>query len=324
MMMKRILITGAIAAAFLTVDAAAVAEESDLAAKVNGAGIARARLQHSMDAMLQQQGVDAGAMRDLGQYEAAQRRVLDVLISQELLWQEAKNKDFVAADGDVEAAVGRAKERFPSEQEFLTQIGQSGFTAESYAEDLKRQLSVRRMVDADIVPGISVDDKEVDDFYAANPDQMKMPEEIRARHILIKLDADADEAAQKAAKERLEKILAEAKGGADFAELAKQHSEGPSAPQGGDLGFFGRGKMVPPFEQAAFALEPNAISDIVQTRFGYHIIRVEERRGGVTLPKEAVTAQIRSYLKRQKVQAGIQDLVQDLRASGNVEVLLAD
>ncbi|MDH3378513.1 MAG: peptidylprolyl isomerase [Gammaproteobacteria bacterium] len=244
--------------------------------------------------------------------------------SKHRFWQEAQRKDFLVSDGDVALALEQVKKNYDSEQAFLNKIKEGGFNIESYTEDLKRQLSVRRLVTEGIAPATTVSDQEVEEFYTANPDKMQRPEELRARHILIKLAPDADPAAEQAAKAQIDKVLAEARAGADFAELATQHSQAPSAPQGGDLGFFGPGKMVPPFEQAAFALAPNEISEVVRTQFGYHIIRLEERRGGETLPKEAVAPQIRSYLTQQKVQQGVQDLVQDLRASGNVEVLLGN
>ncbi len=180
------------------------------------------------------------------------------------------------------------------------------------------------MIDEDITESITISDEEVDEFYKANTESMKRPEEMHARHILIKLEPGADQAADDAARKKIDGILAEARGGADFAELAKQHSEGPSAPQGGDLGFFGRGRMVPPFEQAAFALDAGAISDPVRTQFGYHIIKAEERRGGDTVSKDDAADQIRAYLERQKLQTAVEDRIQQLRSQADVQVLIGN
>ena len=128
------------------------------------------------------------------------------------------------------------------------------------------------------------------------------------------------DAARQSARERIEAIHAEAAGGADFAELAKQRSAGPSAPQGGDLGYFSRGRMVRPFEEVAFALEPGAVSDPVQTVFGFHVIKVEDRRGGESVPEKAVSARIRDYLMRQKIQGAVAAHAEKLREAAEVEL----
>lgn len=122
-------------------------------------------------------------------------------------------------------------------------------------------------------------EEEIRKYYEENEAEFNKGKEVKARHILLRLDADADEETQAAVKKKAEEILQQLKDGADFAEMAKQHSEDPgSAANGGDLGFFTKGMMVPEFENAAFATEPGAISDLVQTSYGYHILKVEETR----------------------------------------------
>ena len=117
-------------------------------------------------------------------------------------------------------------------------------------------------------------------------------------------------------------ILAAAKDGKDFAELAKQHSQDSSAPSGGDLGFVSKGQLVPSFEQAAFVLQPGEISNVVETPYGYHIIKLEERRGGGMALETEVAQQIHDHLLEQKVQQALQDHVEALRRSGSVEILI--
>ncbi|HLF11864.1 MAG TPA: peptidylprolyl isomerase, partial [Gammaproteobacteria bacterium] len=119
-----------------------------------------------------------------------------------------------------------------------------------------------------------------------------------------------------------ERLLVRARKGADFAALAAQHSEDSSASEGGDLGFFGRGQMVTAFESAAFGLQPGEISDVVQTQYGYHIIKVEERRGDEIVAKSEVADRIRTHLQQRKAQASLDALVGRLEADGDVEILL--
>jgi peptidyl-prolyl cis-trans isomerase C len=164
-------------------------------------------------------------------------------------------------------------------------------------------------------------DEEIENFYNSNIEQMGTPIEVHARHILITPESTSL-ADHQAAKAEADSILAEIRDGADFVVLAKTRSQGPSAPRGGDLGYFGPGQMVPPFERAAFALQPGEISEVVQTQFGYHVIRVEDRRGGETVALEEATDQIRSYLGQQALQNAVEVLVTKLRGEGDVEIFL--
>ncbi len=300
---------------------AAVAET---AATVNGDEITVERLDNGVNAILRQQGVESADKADPAQLKEVRERVLEVLIGQRLLWQQAKQKDIMVSDAEVEQAIAEVKGRFESEQAFLDRIGQSGFSEQTYKEDLKQQLSVRRYVSEDLAKEVTVSDEEIDEFYKANLESMQRPEQVQARHILIKLEASADEATDTAARGKIDKLLEDAKGGADFAELATNNSEGPSAARGGDLGFFGRGQMVPAFEQAAFALQPGELSGVVRTQFGYHIIKSEARRGGETATKEEAADQIREHLQQQKLQQHVQDHVKGLRDQAEVEVLVSN
>jgi peptidyl-prolyl cis-trans isomerase C len=145
---------------------------------------------------------------------------------------------------------------------------------------------------------------------------------VHARHILIKLAPDADEAAKAEAHKKIEAVQEKALKGGDFAELAKVHSEGPSNARGGDLGFFGRGQMVKPFEEAAFALEPGKISDIVETRFGYHLIKVEEKKAERALSFDEVKPQLMDKLKRDKIEQQMMTYLLSLREKAAIETFI--
>ncbi len=136
---------------------------------------------------------------------------------------------------------------------------------------------------------VKITEQDAKDYYNMNLYAFTQPEKIKARHILFKLDAEADPQTEEMVRNRAESVLGELKQGADFAKMAEKYSEDEStAPSGGDLGFFGRGEMVPQFEQAAFALQAGEMSDLVRTRFGYHIIKVDEIQPEETLPYEQV------------------------------------
>jgi peptidyl-prolyl cis-trans isomerase D len=151
---------------------------------------------------------------------------------------------------------------------------------------------------------------EVRRYYDQNAQQFSTPEQVKASHVLIKIGEGQDEGA---ARKTAEEVLAKAKAGADFAALAKQYSQDESnSSNGGDLGFFGRGAMVKEFEDVAFSLEPGQISDVVKTQFGFHVIKVTEKRPAETRPFEQVRAQIEDQLKWDRAQQEAQRIAEEI------------
>ena len=164
-----------------------------------------------------------------------------------------------------------------------------------------RKLAYIALNQTDVPGGApAVSDQQIQQYYQGHQKDYQVPEEVKVRHILIKVDAGADPKVDAAAKQKAEDLLKQIKGGADFAALAKANSDDPgSKEQGGELGMIQRGVTVPPFEKAAFALEPGQISDVIKTQFGYHIIKVEEKQTAHLKPLEEVKAQIVATLTRQ-------------------------
>ncbi len=147
--------------------------------------------------------------------------------------------------------------------------------------------------DARLEAFLATDSERVRKTYDERSEEYNRPEEVRARHILVRLPEDADEAAETAARKRMDEIVELIQGGANFADVALESSEDPgSQMQGGDLGFFSRGRMVPPFEEAAFSLEPGTISEVIRTTHGLHLIRAEEKRAAMVVPFEEVRDEI--------------------------------
>ena len=165
-------------------------------------------------------------------------------------------------------------------------------------------------------------DVEVKDFYDKNPDRFKRPETVRASHILLRIDPTADDATKKQTRTKIDDVLKRAKGGEDFAKLAQQNSQDGSAPQGGDLGYFPKEKMVPAFADVAFALKTGEISDVVTTQFGVHIIKVTDRKPAGTVPLEEVSPQVRQFLTEQKKQQQAQAFIAQVRQKAKIEVLI--
>ena len=155
-----------------------------------------------------------------------------------------------------------------------------------------------------LMKGVTVSEEDLRKYYAENASRYNSQEERRASHILVKADKSAPAPERQKAKEKAEDLLAQArKAPGGFADLARRHSEDPgSAPRGGDLDFFGRGAMVKPFEDAVFGMKPGEISPVIESDFGFHVIRLDAVRGGDKKPFEAVRAEIETEVKRQLAQ----------------------
>jgi peptidyl-prolyl cis-trans isomerase C len=174
-------------------------------------------------------------------------------------------------------------------------------------------MAISKLIETEIAAKVAVKPEQVTDFYAKNPDQFKQGDSVRASHILIAVPKGADAAAKAQARAKAEQVLEDVKSGKDFAALAKEHSADPgSAVQGGDLGFFQQGQMVGPFNDAAFSLAPGAISDLVETEFGFHIIKVAEKKPGRTIPLEEVKPQVEQYLEQLNRQNETESYVNGL------------
>jgi len=308
--------------ALMAITTAARAQSANDAIAVNDEVITRAFVQAQVDSLITSRGLNYGGITQPDAFNRMQKEVVDQLIAQHLLWQEAKRREFVAANSNVDERFEQIRGGFDSPLAFQFKIEEGGFSEEMFRDDIRRKLSVQRMISEGLAPEITINDDEIEAFYNDNLEQMKRPPEVRARHILIS-PASSEPEAIDAARQEIDEILTEVKSGADFAAVAEERSQGPSSTQGGDLGYFGRGQMVPPFEQAAFALDAGEVSDVVQTQFGFHIIKLEDRRGDEIVALDVVSGRIRSHLVQRKLQEEIDTLVAALREKGDIEIYLS-
>jgi peptidyl-prolyl cis-trans isomerase C len=313
----------------LLTTAPASAGEEEMVAVVNGAGITKVEFDRNWPAYLRRLGIPLNHADKSGKVDEFRKGLLDLLVDQELLFQEAEKMGKTAGEEQVNEVVAREKADFAGAAQagqahgtFEEAISKSGLTMDLYTDYIRRRMTVQNLVVGHYGDKVTVSEKDVDDFYAGNPDNFKTEETIRARHILFTVSPDVGEEEKKEAKKKAEEVLEKARGGEDFAELAKIHSQGPSGPKGGDLGVFGRGKMVPPFEEAVFALKPGEVSDLVETRFGYHIIKLEERNDASSITRDEAADQIREFLKAQKVNEAVFARLEALRKDAKVENLL--
>ena len=293
-----------------------------IVAKVNGVGLSQSEFNRSWEFFLQRSGIPAGHADKDGKVLELRKQVLDQLIDEELLFQEAKNLKMLAGKDAVDVEIEKARSQFPTPEAFQEALAQNKLTEEGLRTVFNRNLSIQAFVEKKLAKEVAVSDAEVHDFYTGNKDKFDVPEQAHARHILVAVDEKADEKTRQVAKAKADDLLVQLKGGANFEELAKKSSDCPSAPQGGDLGLFGHGQMVPEFDQAAFALKPGELSGVVATKFGYHIIKLEEKKDAGLVPELEAAPKIREYLTSQKTAAAVEQKLKALREKAKIEVVI--
>lgn len=215
-------------------------------------------------------------------------------------------------ESDVASAISNITSRLEGKT-LDAYIEEVGADKEEMMKELREGILINKLFEQ-LTQGCEASEKEIKAFYDENPEYFEKEESVRASHILIKVDDMTDEAAKNLAKEKAAELLKKVREGADFAALAKENSDCPSSAKGGDLGFFGKGQMVKPFEDVAFGLETNQVSDLVETRFGWHIIKTTERNDGGKDAFEDVQEQISQYLKQQKAGEIVSDYVDSIKA----------
>ena len=253
------------------------------------------------------------------QLAALRNDILGSLIEREILYQQSQKVGIQVTDQIVDDQLAAIKKRFPSETEYKTALSKMNLSEDEVKVQIKRGLSIKELIDQQIASKVVITDEESKAYYDKNPQMFKQPEQIKASHILIKVDAKADEAKKTEARKKIEEVQQKLKDGGDFAELAKEYSEGPSNTKGGDLGYFRRGQMVKPFENAALALKPNEVSDVVETRFGYHIIKVYDTKPEQTLAYADVKDKINQRMKQEKIEKEAVKYVDKLKKDAKLE-----
>jgi parvulin-like peptidyl-prolyl isomerase len=190
---------------------------------------------------------------------------------------------------------------------------------------MRARLRQERWMDEQIKGKAEVTDADAKDFYDKNIEQFKSPEQVRASHILISVEEGAKPEVDAQKKKAAEEIAARVKKGEAFDKLAKELSEDPSAKQNsGDLDFFTKEQMVPEFSAAAFGMKKDEISGPVRSKFGYHVIKLTDRKDAETVPLEKAKPQLVAYLQRQKKQTEIQKVVEEIRSKADVKVNLPE
>lgn len=294
-------------------------ELPDPVAIVEGEKISRADLQNTFNSALASSGITPDDLT-AEQKMAGYREILDELIIDRLISRKASSVEI--KDAELEAELGKVKSQFPSEDVFKAEMAKAGETETSFRDNVKKMMQQQKWMETQLGDQIKVDDAEIKKFYDENKKEFEHPELVRASHILIRVPEGADEATvaekKKAADAALARVTTKKE---DFTAVAKEVSEEPGASEsGGDLNFFPKDRMVPEFANAAFAMKSGEISkEPVKTQFGWHVIKVTDRKPAGTMDFDEVKEQVGFYLQGSKRREAVRGVIDGIRGDAKVE-----
>jgi parvulin-like peptidyl-prolyl isomerase len=292
-------------------------ELKDPVATVDGDKISKAQLDEAFNKAVQMTGVNVADLTSEQKMEGY-RQILDELITEKLVSKAAAG--VTVPQSEVDAQIAKIKAQFPSEEDFSKQLANVGQSPEQLSEMIRKMLQQQQWLESQIANKTEVTDEEAKKFYEANKAEFEQPETVKASHILFRVNKDDSEEIVNKKLEQAKTAEARAKKGEDFGALAKELSEEPGAKESaGDLGFFPKDRMVPEFASAAFSQKVGDISDPVRTQFGWHIIKVTDKKAAGTLPYEEVKPQLIAFLKAKKQEEAAQTLLKSLRNSAQIE-----
>ncbi len=289
-------------------------------AKVNGISITAADVEKEVNNIVAQYQSRMPPEQLESMLPNIKKQALETQINKIILIAEADAKKIQPTPEQVKTELDTVISRFPSEAAFDEQLAKVGIPKEQVENGIEQQIKIDILVGQSIASAeITVTEDELATFYKENPESFQSPEQVQAAHILFKFEENAAQSLKDQKRLEMAGLLGRIEKGGDFGEMAKAHSDCPSKEQGGDLGMFERGKMVKPFEDAAFNLKTGELSDIVESQFGYHLIKVLDKKEPETVQFETVKEQLSDHLKQRKEQDEFITYVDKLREVAEIE-----
>jgi peptidyl-prolyl cis-trans isomerase SurA len=265
----------------------------------------------------------AGPERDKAIAKALQL-ALDQVIAERLFAAQTAALGVETSEQEVDAAIEDIKKRNNFDDETLRQaLRGQGLDFATFRQTVKRDIEAMRVLQVKVRSRVKVSDEDVKNYWQTHPQEFEAEPEVHVRHIFVAFTpgSESDEAR---ARRRAEGLLERVRKGEDFAAVARAESEGPSAADGGDLGWLRRGTIQPELERVAFALPTGGVSDVVRTRAGFQIMKVDDRRGGDPLAFEAVKEEIRNKLVNDQAESYRAQFIEELRRDALIDVKLPE
>jgi peptidyl-prolyl cis-trans isomerase C len=240
------------------------------------------------------------------------------IVESRLLGQEALRRNLKPDSARVEESLAQIEAQAGGREGLNAALGRLGATYDQLRANVSETDLVRVFLTTQIEPQVTVTVDDVAAYYDANPEMFERPDMVRARHILVRLAPTSTTADKKEARARATTAHQRVVGGEDFAIVAGEVSEGREASQGGDMGFFAQDSMMPALADVAFALEIGQISDIIETQFGFHILKVEEKRAASKMPYEEARGPVRQLLIENRTGEKLSELLVQLREAATI------
>lgn len=282
-------------------------------AVINGTPIRKADLENAVQGLTME--LHRKTMDQLTDKEqrAISEMALEKLIARELIYQAALARGVVADEEAIEKERQKIIDNFPSEEEFYATLEKAGIDSASYHRMLRQDLTVNRMTEQQLAGMDPPTEEQIEQTYRRHPEKMKSVARVRASHILVRIPEGEREQAFATIRELRNRATGEG-----FADLARRHSACPSAPGGGDLGYFRRGEMARSFEEAAFSQPVGEVGEVVETQFGFHLIKVLDRDEETPLSLSEATPKIRRFLEEEAASRRIEAWVARLKADAEI------
>ena len=296
-----------------------------VAAIVNGEVVTLHELERRAGADLSRgAALPAGKERERAREKALQA-AFDVLVAEKLFSAQVKELGVEVTEQEIDGVIAEVKKRNNLDEEALQNaLASQGMDQAAYRQAVKRDLESMRLVQLKIRSKLKVTDEDVQNYWQTHPQEFRTDDEVRIRHVFLALSERAAPAEVERVKSLAQDLVRRARAGEDFAELAKKHSEGPSAPDGGDLGWLRRGTVQADVERVAFGLEQGQVSDPLRTPAGYQILRLDERRGGAPRPLAEVKEEIRDRLTNEQGDIYRAQYIADLRKEASIETRIPE
>ena len=276
----------------------------------------RSRLRHETDTTTNPWGNGAKVFE-------SRRVILDRLIEEKIIDQQCKKLAIRVSPRDIDAAIEDVKRmNAVSEEQLKMALMADGLSWEDYRQELMKQIQRAKLASQVVRQEFAVDDERLKEFYLQHIERFKEPDQIRVSHILIVIPLDADDLLVEALRHTGEMILDKLSRGEDFGELARLYSDDASAKNGGDLGFFKRGELLPQIERITFNLHPGQFRDLIRTNMGFHIVKVTDRKEGRVIPYEEVMEKVRNQYAQEESQRLYKAWLQEVKARSFIEVKL--
>lgn len=286
-------------------------------AEVDGEAIPGKRYAFIVSRMAQSMQKHGGP--DEANFKRVTRSILDNMIKNKVMLQEAIASGITVDPAKIDEVIESQKKRFPDLSAYKKAMEQSGMSSEEQRQYIKDALSINQLLNTEVISNIKITDESAKDYYDLHQSEFERKESVRASHILVLVKKDAPAEEKKKAEEKMAEIRKELDSGTDFAEVAKKYSDDSgTAKRGGTLGFFSRGMMVKPFEDAAFALKDGETSGVVTSRFGMHIIKRHEHKNAGLAGFNEVKEKIKEKLKRTEVQKAMGKYIASVMAKHKV------